>query len=439
MSHEEIFNALWSGPGPGGSAEPERVWASAESTLNEVVDTLTRGVAQARGGWSGTAAENAATSVRLLADWADVASADASRLKNAVVAQGEYVEYARNTMPRPVEDPGGFPWLAAAIPGGTPALADWQAKEVVQSTLQQQAAHVMETYQNNTEQNKPNIQAFATPAAVTNNPLVRITEALNRVVDNELAIKAAIDRRATVLPGGPDALPPAVPGATPGGGGAPGVPGAGAPAGVPAGGVPPGVPGSAGGGGAVGLPPVVGGAIPSPPGQTRPGPGTSGGRLPTQGTTPGAGRVPQVPGSTGVPSEPTTGGRLPGGGIGGTGSPSSRGLPGGIGGVEPTSPRGGIPGSYGGIEPRTGTPGGIPAEGEAGRPGIASSTPASNSAARSAGSHGFFPPGGGGGVGGQGREHRRAPYLVDDTDAFGDDRYFTPAVITEADYVPRRT
>jgi hypothetical protein len=147
------------------------------------------------------------------------------------------------------------------------------------------------------------------------------------------------------------------------------------------------------------------------------------------------------------------GGRVPAGGAGGSGA---RGLPGGFGGVEPTSPRGGIPGGFGGVQPtsprggipggfggieptspRGGVPGAIPTEGESVRPGAAPSTTTGANAGRTAGSHGFFPPGAGSG-GAQSREHRRPPYLVDDTDAFGDDRYFTPAVITPDDYIPRR-
>ncbi len=42
------------------------------------------------------------------------------------------------------------------------------------------------------------------------------------------------------------------------------------------------------------------------------------------------------------------------------------------------------------------------------------------------------------GAGAQAREHRRPSYLVDDTDAFGDDRWFTAAVITPFDVLPRR-
>src|ERR1700755_561540 len=162
MSHQEIFDALWSGPGPAGSMEPERVWATAESVLNDVSETLRKGIGRALGGWSGTAAPNAASGTSWWADWASQAATDASTLKSAVVAQGEFVAYARNTMPAPVEDPGSFP-LWSAIPGLAKEAGDWQLPEARQSAFKEQAVHVMETYQNNTEQNKPHIQAFAAP------------------------------------------------------------------------------------------------------------------------------------------------------------------------------------------------------------------------------------------------------------------------------------
>jgi hypothetical protein len=38
----------------------------------------------------------------------------------------------------------------------------------------------------------------------------------------------------------------------------------------------------------------------------------------------------------------------------------------------------------------------------------------------------------------QEREHRRPDYLIDDTDAFADDRWFPGSVITPEDVPPRR-
>jgi hypothetical protein len=443
MSHRELYDAVWSGPGPAGSTAPESLWTFVDSSLNNIADSLTEGLEQARVSWTGTAAENAIESVNALALWARQASLEASRVRDAVVAQGEYIGYTRNTIPPPPPDDADHISPVAFAPiVGIPVLLDWQAKEAEQNELAQQAVHVMEIYESNTAQNKPHIQAFAAPTAVTadGGGLGAISGVFGRVVGNVGAITAAALNGAAgsgVIAGAglPVGLGAAVGAA--GAAGAAGVVGA-----VGAGGAA-GVAGAAGAaGGAAGLPVAVGGGVvPAPSGQGRPGTGVAGGRVPPQLGPPGTGRVPQIPGSTGVPPEGVpAGSRVPAGGLGGAGSPQSRGLPGGYGGVEPTSPRGGSPGGLGGgtpTSPRGGFPGGIPAEGESVRPGVAPSTTTGAAAGRTAGSHGFFPPGAGG-AGAQSREHRRPPYLVDDTDAFGDDRYFTPAVITPDDYIPRR-
>jgi hypothetical protein len=187
MSHREIYDAVWSGPGPAGSTEAEHVWSSAESTLNDVADALTGAVEKVRGSWSGIASANAIRSINSLATWARGASADASRLRSAVVAQGEYIGYTRNTIPPPPpDDENHISPLAFAPISGIPFLLDWQAKEAEQDELAQQAVHVMETYESNTAQNKPQIQAFASPTAVTadGSGLNPISAAINRVIGN---------------------------------------------------------------------------------------------------------------------------------------------------------------------------------------------------------------------------------------------------------------
>ncbi|MCU1661977.1 MAG: hypothetical protein JWR58_2042 [Pseudonocardia sp.] len=44
----------------------------------------------------------------------------------------------------------------------------------------------------------------------------------------------------------------------------------------------------------------------------------------------------------------------------------------------------------------------------------------------------------GGAAGGPDQERRRPDYLIDDTDAFADDRWFTPGVIGADDPLPPR-
>jgi hypothetical protein len=81
-------------------------------------------------------------------------------------------------------------------------------------------------------------------------------------------------------------------------------------------------------------------------------------------------------------------------------------------------PRATVPGTSGEVPPRTT---GTPPEGAervtAGRGSTAAG-------------HGILPMGGAGAVRAVEQEHRRAAYLIDDSDAFADDRWFPPPVIS---------
>ncbi|HYH28753.1 MAG TPA: hypothetical protein VD903_00060, partial [Pseudonocardia sp.] len=133
-------------------------------------------------------------------------------------------------------------------------------------------------------------------------------------------------------------------------------------------------------------------------------------------------------------------------------SPSWRGVvPGGVPGGVPgdvREPAGRVP-AVGGDQDRALPPGGSRATPEppgratavGDRPGAGVAEPAARGPAPrpSATGHlgGMYPPplATGAAAAGQGQEHRRPDYLLDDTDAFADDRWFPPAVITP-DHVP---
>jgi hypothetical protein len=95
-------------------------------------------------------------------------------------------------------------------------------------------------------------------------------------------------------------------------------------------------------------------------------------------------------------------------------------------GPEPLGPR------PAGPEPFGARPAGEPAAAR----GVAAGQP---TAARPGLAGGMYPPlAAGMGSGGQERERRRPDYLLDDSDAFVDDRWFPPAVITPDDNPPVR-
>jgi hypothetical protein len=443
LTHQEIYDRVWAGPGHVASADAQGMWGRIQDQLAGIDQELTTATSNLGDGWEGTTAAEAAQNLSLLGSWVTQAVRNASKTGAALDTQAEYVATMRNNLPPPPEpaftpdllpNPFGLPTPAGGI------LEDLQALDVRNAELNQQAVQVMETYTANSANNKPHIHPFAAPITVTAGSTEspgffdRITAAVQRTA---AAIAASGAQATAGALGGPAVVAGAAAGAA---AGIP-LPGAGGAAGGPAGGGPsgPGAPGT----------PIPGPLVPGG------GPGTAPGRVP--GTVPGGGtgtgpggpgtapgRVPGgVPGGT-VPVPGRPGGGLP------TGDPIIRGPNGGPatgpagvpGGRIPSIPGSTIPGGFPGTSGLPGSGGGPGGTGEPGRGAASPTTPGSTAPGSTTGrtpGPGYVPGAGmGGGVGGQSREHRRPSYLIDDTDAFGDDRWFTPAVITPDDPLPRR-
>ncbi|WP_214404606.1 PPE domain-containing protein [Pseudonocardia lacus] len=409
LTHQEIYDQVWSGPGHVASADAQGMWVDVRNQLIDIDNDLraaTRGLGE---GWEGTTAAEAARNLSLLGSWVTQAVESAVKTGAALDTQAEYVAAMRRNLPPPAE---GSPIAEAAeseiyvlgVPPST--LQDWHAQDAQRAELANQAVQVMETYTSNSARNKPHIHPFATPITVT---------------------AAPTDGGGFLPPINTGAAAPSIP---VGAGGAGGGVGPGAAGGFP-------VPVTPGplvpGGGPAGRGP--GGS--TVPGSGVPGPGAPG-RAPIPGTVPGPGRT--GPGQ-GVPGRPG-GGFPPGDPIirGPAGAPTGS-VPGG--GRIPGAPipgstiPGGIPGS---AIPGTGGPGSaVPGTGSPGAGGPGTAAAGSGTQAASTRSPGYIPGAGfGAGVGAQSREHRRPSYLVDDSGAFADDRWFTAPVITPFDVLPRR-
>lgn len=412
LTHEEIYSVAWSGSGPSGSAPASVMWTNAEARLRNIDQSVSSALKIIKASWEGTAAEKAGESLGKVGAWAIQAARNAARTADALDTQAQHVADMRNTLPPPPPpDPlSDYPYLVSGPDAGVAAglLEDQQQLDAKRAELAQQAVQAMKTYTTNSAQNKAHIYAFASPLPVTNDAVAASSFSPTGLgpgavggfgggLPNPVTAPAA---PLPPLPGSADVLPI---GQT-GGSGFSG--GAGIGGGVGGGGI-----GAGAGGGGVAVPFVPGaGLVGGAGGGTTP-PGGRGASGVRPGLNPSAGNR-QAPSFRVPPPSGTVGG----------GRGSFPGLPGsgaGAGLLEP----GGLP---------RGTSGALPS-------GTGSGTgPGTANGARATGTHGFFPPGGGA-AGGQSREHRRPPYLIDDTDAFGDDRYFTPQVITPDDYIPRRT
>jgi hypothetical protein len=428
-SHEEIYAKVQQGPGRLASADAEAAWSTVESTIRAVDAQLTRAVNRIGAGWQGRAADAVHGGMTVMSNWALDAAGDATLTRNGITAQAEQAARLRTAMP----PPHTAEWnrmVHEEIPavGLMSATGDLGALEERMANDHAVAVDMMNRYSSQSSDNQRMMNYWTQPPAVVVEAVAPASSTGG--VIGALGTAGAVAAATAIRPGAaragpaldapgrvePDggAAPPGVGGAASGGNGAattagttpgpagsgpgaagavpgPGARGSGAtgPAGRP---TPTGSTTGRAGAGAVGRPPAE-----NPPAARGPLPGSAGGR--PYANPPGGVRaiVPSPPAQAGTATDWRTGLRTapvepPAG-------PARPTAPGAVGVAEP-APRGAA----------------IPAEGER--------APAS----RTGTGHGFLPMTGATRPGDQ--EHRRPSYLVDDTDAFADDRWFPPPVIS---------
>jgi PPE family protein len=412
FTHEEIYARVQQGPGRGASADAEAAWTTVATTIRDVDAQLTRAAEQIGVGWHGAAAENVRGGLTVMSNWALDAAGDAELTRDGITAQADAAAHVRTTMPAPrteelrkayMKDAGTGLFLGVPNAG---ALEDRMAEERIV------AVELMNRYTSDSSSNQRLMNYWTPP------PRVVVETVLPEPVAQQSATGAGLGLLApagVVARSGPPGVAATGAGRTATRGEA------------PVDGVPPGV----------GVGPAGAGVAPAGGTTSRSSsPGTAGvpvpGGAPTRPPLPGAGPAPraELPGGVRpvVPGPPPRGGAgpLPGGVL--SGGPTDAGprvVPGPErGGPGPTIPRGlpaepplGVLGAPPGSGPTGGAPAARgPVEPAAGRGGTA--TPGA----------GFLPFGGMAG-GSTNQDHRRPDYLVDDTDVFGDDRWFTPAVL----------
>jgi hypothetical protein len=417
FTHDEIHARVQQGPGRGASTAAEAAWATVETTIRTVDDQLTRAVRQIGVDWQGAAADSVRGGMTVMSNWALDAAGDALLTREGIGAQADAAGHVRTAMPAPrTAEWNEAVGQALSGVGHIPAVPDIGALEDRMSEDRTVAVDLMNRYTSDSSTNQQMMNYWTPPPSVVVET-VTPGAASGTEVAARLGVAGAV--AGALAAAGVAAARSGARGGTPGtagGGRAPvvgpvagsagtaSVPGAGAPDGPPA-------PGT------VGAP-----SAPAGPGGTA----SRSGRVPG-GAPPTGGVRPVVPGP---PPRPDVDGRpatrdAP---LGGTPAPppapgsSSRTTGGVLGG-----PVGGGPGgpAYGGA-PRT-PPAAPVGEAVAGRPPEAAAgrgTPVSG--------HGIMPMTGAAARPAD-QDHRRPNYLVDDTDAFADDRWFTPPVIGGGD------
>lgn len=449
--HEAVVNG---GLGPAVSMDAEQQWRRMGKFITEIEGRLTAAMRESESEWSGDAAEAARTGISPLGRWAIDAAQDAATTAEAVTAHA----YGAATLRSQLRDNPPVPaeTIMEALErnatygpqGATPAdLAVVQAEQARRDGAAAKAAEDARVYENIGFESRRTLDFWTVPPTVTVEPASAAAPggAGGGPAGGGWVAPAAVSPAAVELPSGTGPSGTGPSGTGPSGTGPSGT----APSGAGPGAVPSPAPGGAGPSGAA----VPGGVVPLPggAGPAGRGPGLGPAGRGTPGPTPGGPPVdpttrtaPPSPGPYSPGSTTPIGRTAPSPGARGTGpGPWTRAA------TEPRAPSGPRP-VVPGAPPRSPSPGWrsvvVPAEPTprapaepAVRPGVgaaAGGTAGQTTGARSATSHGLYPPMAGTGSAGHGTERRRASYLVDDSGAFADRRWVQPAVITPEDLIP---
>ncbi|MCH6168506.1 PPE domain-containing protein [Pseudonocardia alaniniphila] len=437
FSHEEIYAAVQQGPGRSVSTAAEAAWAATEALILSIDERIATAMARSAGGWEGSAADASRTAMTPLGQWALDAANDAKITAQAVTSQGEQARELRNAMPEPNAAQLDAEYERALTDPTYifHGLDDLQAAEQESANRAARAVDLMNGYTNNSYENRRHMDYWTLPPQVTveaAGPAPAPAGGAAGFGGGGFGGGAGALAAAEIAPAGAPAVA----------GGVPAVPtvGAAAPSGIGAGAPLPGA--GAGASGSVGSgvvpPPIVppAGGIPVRPPSGQGGAGRIGVGPPGDRSIGGGGRVPVTPGVRPVLPGPTP---RPGT------QPSWRDLVPARPGSEPGAAR---PSPRVEEERRVPPPAGSRTLSEttgrgpvAERPAAAAEPGARTGAAgrgTTTGHPGLYPPMTAGPVAGSGQERRRPDYLVDDTDAFADDRWFTTAVIGADDPLPPR-
>jgi hypothetical protein len=421
LSHEEIYARVQQGPGRLASSDAEAAWNTVESTIRAVDAQLTRAIKQIGAGWQGRAAEAVHGGMTVMSNWALDAAGDATLTKNGIAAQAEQAGHLRSAVPPPRTEE----WnriVNQQVPGVglMSAMGDLGALEEKMANDHAVAVDMMNRYSSQSSDNQRMMNYWTQPPTV----VVQAVPAVSaRSAGSSLSAAAVGTRVGSAA--APAGSPPGASGAGGRGDDTSSVPEA-------AGAVIPNV--------------AVAGAAPSSADSRSIDRGPSAGDGSTTGAVRSAVTPGAVPGTRGGPAVTPLPGTVPvGGGPAGSsrapdrfpGNGPERRLPSGgpvVGngvraivpgppppppGSEPSGrlPHTTVPGTSGEVPPRNA---GTPPEG---------AERVATGRGSTAASHGILPMGGAGAVRAVEQEHRRAAYLIDDSDAFADDRWFPPPVI----------
>jgi hypothetical protein len=177
-----------------GAADVATSWASLSDTLTQMSQTLSQALAASADGWQGTSADQARTSISGLVTWTNTTGENAATVSDCVNRQADALQAARTAMPAPVTTPPitnppvgvppvGNPPVGVVEPVSTahtstagfsqpPLTGPGPVQtQVSQYEAHQQAARVMQQYQQSSAANASTIPQFSPPTSPVNGPI----------------------------------------------------------------------------------------------------------------------------------------------------------------------------------------------------------------------------------------------------------------------------
>jgi hypothetical protein len=166
-SHQELYEALNSGPGAEAATPVVDTWAGLSRTLDELQQDIGAGVRASGASWEGLAADRARDALGPLGDWAQQASSAADMMRVSTELQAGLLAKARSDMPAPVpvtaEQPNGLVTVLQHLIG---EQTDHEIQEAAANAAEQQAFQVMAQYESGTFDNTATLGDFGQPPAL---------------------------------------------------------------------------------------------------------------------------------------------------------------------------------------------------------------------------------------------------------------------------------
>lgn len=110
-SYEEIAARVRAGVGSAAGARVQELWSQAKNVVDDCDALIISTVRSNAGAWAGRAADEFHSALEPLSAWVVDASADATTMVNAVVAQGGHADEFRRLLPDPPPTGGRLDWV----------------------------------------------------------------------------------------------------------------------------------------------------------------------------------------------------------------------------------------------------------------------------------------------------------------------------------------